>query len=317
MNKRPTWGIIGAGHIAYQIADALIELNAQIRGVAARTQASAQKFAARYPGCRATSDVQQLLNDSDLDVVYIAGPNHLHLPHALAAINHGKGVLIEKPFALDSIEAEQIIAAARRAKVFCMEAMWTRFIPAIGAIKTELDAGAIGTVFGFEASFGHRTSPLQSPRLYDREMGGGSLLDLGVYLVSLGQYLFGTPHRQSASLAAYNEDTDLDTEASITCAYPGNILASYQSSIRNALPCSAIIRGELGNIEIPSPIYSPQRFKLITHPAASTIKLPAWMTGIPFSRSGLQIIKHKFSQCSPLGQRPIILNLKVLAIDIN
>ena len=135
MKKRPTWGIIGAGHIAYQIADALIELNAQIRGVAARTQASAQKFAARYPGCRATRDVQQLLNDSDLDVVYIASPNHLHLPHALAAINHGKGVLIEKPFALDSIEAEQIIAAARRAKVFCMEAMWTRFIRPLARLK--------------------------------------------------------------------------------------------------------------------------------------------------------------------------------------
>ena len=90
MNKRPTWGIIGAGHIAYQIADALIEINAQIRSVAARTPVSAQ-VCRPLSGMSGTRDVQQLLNDSDLDVVYIASPNHLHLPHALAAINHGKG----------------------------------------------------------------------------------------------------------------------------------------------------------------------------------------------------------------------------------
>ena len=193
--------------------------------------------------------------------------------------------------------------------------MWTRFIPAIGAVKTELDAGAIRTVFGFEASFGHRTSPLQSPRLYDREMGGGSLLD-GVYLVSLGQYLFGTPHRQSALLLRTTRTPTRHRSIHylrLPRKYPRFLSEQYSQ----ALPCSAIIRGELGNIEIPSPIYSPQRFKLITHPAASTIKLPAWMTGIPFSRSGLQIIKHKIQPMLSARTKTYILNLKVLAIDIN
>jgi predicted dehydrogenase len=189
------WGIIGLGRIAALFADALAGTpGARLGAVCSRRLDKAKRFAAAAGGgANAFSDVDTMLRAGGIDAVYVASPNTLHLPHALAAIAAGKAVLCEKPLAGTAAEARQMAEAAQAAGVFFMEAMWTRFLPAVVEARRLVGSGAIGDVRDVHADLSFRQPYRADSRFYNPVLGGGALLDLGVYGLSLAIHFAGRP----------------------------------------------------------------------------------------------------------------------------
>jgi predicted dehydrogenase len=198
----------------------------------------------------------RLVADPDVDVVYVATPNGLHREHALLAIDAGKPVLVEKPFALDAAEAREIAGAARRRKVFCMEGAWMRFSPALREGLALARSGALGEVRLVSAQLGFPYTPDPSSRLF-APPGGGALLDLGVYPLSLCQALLGRPSRVTA--AAATGPTGVDEQVSVLLEYAGGGQALVAASLRAELDNAAAIRGTAGSVAIAAPLYFPHR----------------------------------------------------------
>ena len=190
------WGILGTGRVAGRFAQALRELDdARLLAAGSRRLATAEAFARHHGVERAYGSYAQLAADPDLDIVYVASPHALHREHSLLCLEAGRAVLCEKPFALNATEAREVIASARSRGLFCMEAMWTRFLPAMRRLTELVDAGAIGELRMVTAQLGFPSEPDPSSRLFDPALGGGALLDLGVYPLALASQLLGRPGR--------------------------------------------------------------------------------------------------------------------------
>ena len=208
--------------------------DATLLAVASRSTERAEAFAAEHGVERAYGSYPAIMADPDVDVIYISTPHPQHLQVALAAIAAGKAVLVEKTFTATVAGAEQLVDAARTAGVFAMEAMWTRFQPAIVEARRLIDEGAIGEVRHVQADLGVDRPYDPTDRLFDPAQGGGALLDLGVYVVSFAQYFLGVPDRVEVvgSLAP----TGVDAEAGLLLAYADGKAASLLISLRGASP---------------------------------------------------------------------------------
>jgi predicted dehydrogenase len=273
------WGIIGPGRIASRvIKDIPYVAGAEAVAVASRSTERAQGFASEHGLRRACGSYHEILNDEDVDVVYIATPHPQHHAIALAAISAGKAALVEKTFTATVAGAEEIIAAARQRHVFVMEAMWTRFQPAIVAARALIAEGAIGEVRQLQADLGVDRPYNPADRLFDPAQGGGAMLDLGVYVVSFAQYFLGTPDRieVSGSLAP----TGVDAEAGLLLGYDDGRVATLLISLRHHTPGAARIQGTNGWIEVPPRFHHPHR--IVLHRRArepETISRPPLGTG--------------------------------------
>jgi predicted dehydrogenase len=255
------WGILGPGRIASQvIKDFRYVAGAEALAVASRSIERAEAFASDHGLARAYGSYHDILADPDVAAVYIATPHPQHHAIALAAIDAGKAVLVEKTFTATVEGAEQIVDAARRHQVFAMEAMWTRFQPAIVAARALVDDGAIGEVRQVQADLGVDRPYDPADRLYDPAQGGGAMLDLGVYVVSFAQYFLGTPDRiaVSGSLAA----TGVDAEAGLLLGYDDGRVATLLISLKHHTPGAARIQGTKGWIDVPPRFHHPHRIVL-------------------------------------------------------
>ncbi len=272
------WGIIGLGQIALRFAGALLSRSdATIAAVCSRSADKAQGFA-QACGATAFTDLAAMLN-AGIDIVYIASPHSLHCQHAVACLAAGKAVLIEKPIAATLQDAEVIADAARRSGRFAMEAMWTRFVPAVVEAKRLVDAGAIGKVTGFEASlsFPHAYDPQN--RLFDPALGGGSLLDLGVYPISLALHFLGEPQAVTGMTVAAPNGVDLQAGIMMRHAQENTDAAMSRLSCGFDAEGSndAVIIGTTGRIRLQRPLYAPAAL-IVSRPAgplAATAIVPA------------------------------------------
>lgn len=261
MSNPVRWGIWGTGGIARQVAaDFPLTKNSQLRAVASRSLDRAQRFANEFGVIGAYQGLDRLLADRDIDVVYIATPHRCHAPDALACLRAGKPVLCEKPFTLNLAEAEQVVAAARAHNLFCMEAMWTRFFPAVIAIKRLIAQGAIGNIRLIQGNFGYVASPGHDVLAQPVELGGGALLDIGVYPVSLAHHLLGEPGSMQG--AAVLTPGLADEQSVYQLAWPNGALAYLASTLRAETPNDFLIAGDLGVLHIPEPLFRPHRFTL-------------------------------------------------------
>ncbi|MFJ4175515.1 Gfo/Idh/MocA family protein [Microbacterium sp. NPDC089696] len=239
------WGVLGPGGIASDFTASLHDHTDQrVVAVGSRSAERSARFAAEHGVDRSHTSYEALLADPGVDIVYIATPNNLHRDHALAAIAAGKHVLIEKPIAMDGAQAGEIAVAARAAGVFAMEAMWTRFQPKSTVIARLLADGALGDVTYASATLGSRF-PQDVQRIWDPQLGGGSLLDLGAYSVWWTQFALGTPTAVSAvgSLGV----TGVDTQAVISLAYPSAQGVSVSGALAT-LDNTGVIAGSEGRI---------------------------------------------------------------------
>ncbi|MEU9456644.1 Gfo/Idh/MocA family oxidoreductase [Streptomyces sp. NPDC048277] len=270
------WGIAGTGTIAKGFADALGRLrDAHLVAVGSRSRKTADEFGEKYgiaPAHRHAS-YEDLAVDDSVDIVYVASPHSHHHEHTLLFLNAGRPVLCEKAFALDAVQAAEMIAVARERRLFLMEAMWSRFLPAYVKVRELLAESAIGEVQSVEADFGFRLPANPTHRLFNRALGGGALLDLGVYPISLASMVLGTPER----ITAYSKlgATGVDEHTAILSGNGNGAVALAQCSLRATLGCTARITGTEGHIELPFMMHCPDELTIQVRSTTERLSLPA------------------------------------------
>lgn len=258
------WGILGTGAIAHQFVEDLRTLpQAVLHSVHSRTYDKAENFADTYGFAFNHKELSAFLEDPDLDVVYIATPNHLHCEQAVQCLEAGKHTLVEKPMALNVEEAKRIAEAAKKSGKFCMEAMWSRFMPVYQEVKKLLQENAIGDIKLFSGELCQPMAYHPDRFRFDLAKGGGSLMDVGVYPLSMALMLLGKPERVEG--VCRKGESGVDTTERISLYYDNGAIADIRASFDCKLANGIWIGGDQGAIEIPGPIYRPNRYYLETY----------------------------------------------------
>lgn len=249
MERIFNWGIIGMGKIARKFADDLRRLpNARLQAVASASPERARAFAQDYGVPHAYGSYEEILGCPGLDVVYVATPHMLHFSNTMMCLTEKIPVLCEKPFAMNGHEAHRMVDLARRNQTFLMEALWTRFIPSMEYATALIAQGEIGEVHTIKADFGFKTPHDPDSRVFNKTLGGGSLLDIGIYPAMLALSIFGKPAEQDVLAAATFTDTAVDESCMFTFRYPGKRLAFGHSTVAADTPVEAAIYGTEGAI---------------------------------------------------------------------
>lgn len=278
------WGILGTGWIAAQFARDLQRLpTAKLAGVASRSRQNAEKFAQAFPECQAYSSYADLTAATDIDVVYVATPHVRHYDECLLALKAGKPVLCEKPFMMNRSEAEEIFAIAQSNNLFCMEAMWMRFIPLVQTVRRRVQQGELGQIRYITADFGYPVGFDAQNRLFNRELGGGTLLDRGCYPISLAIYLLGKPD-QVAGFAHIGE-SGVDEQCSMLLQYDNGAFAQLASTVQTYGTNQAVIAGTQGQITIQAPFYYPEKIVVQRFPDTMQMVAPP-KGGLPTDAKG-------------------------------
>ncbi|MGY4859566.1 Gfo/Idh/MocA family protein [Cryobacterium sp. AP23] len=256
------WGILATGGIAHQFAGDLVKNGFTVQAVGSRSQAGADAFAAEFGIPTAHPSYEALAADPDVDIIYVATPHPFHVAHATLALEAGKHVLVEKPLTVNAGEARLLVALAESKNLLLLEAMWTRFLPHMARIREILAAGSLGDVRSLIADHTQDLPDDPSHRINDLALGGGALLDLGIYPVSFASALFGQPETVLAS--ATFKDTGADAQIATIFRYAGGQIASLISASDAKGPNTASILGTEGRIDIDAVWYSPTTFRVYT-----------------------------------------------------
>ena len=257
-SDRLAWGVVGTGDISHAVCSDLVRLGtATVRAVCSRDVARADAFGAAYGAERVYGDLDRMLADEGVDIVYIGTPHATHHPIALAALRAGKHVLIEKPIGIDADEARAVADAARRSGRFVMEAMWMKFAPAYRELVRSVEGGAIGQVRSIRASFGLPFDSAGSTR-WSTARASSTLLDQGIYPVTLALDLLGAPSRILSHRTVRADGVDLTTRA--TFEYSGGRFADLSASMVEYIDPTASVSGTDGWVDVPAPFWATTGF---------------------------------------------------------
>ncbi|NCZ58052.1 MAG: gfo/Idh/MocA family oxidoreductase [Actinobacteria bacterium] len=253
------WGLIGTGGIARAFARDLTRTSGHtIAAVGSRTLAKATEFAQQSGGIPYGS--YEELVAADIDAVYVATPHPMHAPNTILALNHGKPVLCEKPFAVNARESASMIAAARSNNLLLVEAMWSRFLPHYRKLRELVEQGDLGEIISISADHGQNLPLPKYYRLHAPELAGGALLDLGIYPISFAYYLLGKP--QSVVAKAEFTPTGVDSQTSMIFRYDTGAHANLTTTLLAKTPCTATVVGTKGTIFIDGDFYTPTSMRL-------------------------------------------------------
>ncbi|MEA3357282.1 MAG: Gfo/Idh/MocA family oxidoreductase [Patescibacteria group bacterium] len=259
--KRIRWGIIGTGNIANQFAAGLLSLSdAQIVAIGSRDKNKSESFGARFGIPYRHASYMDLAHNPNVDVVYIATPSSCHKENIRLCLNAGKAVLCEKPFTISANEAAEVIAISREKSRFLMEAMSMRFTPALAKVLELLASGIIGEVRMIKSDFGYKPNCSQQSRLFDLALGGGALLDLGIYPLSLGHMILGKPSK--VTCVSCLGRTGVDELSAVLLGYEGGQIALFSCSLCTYIRQETLIIGTEGDIKIHPPFNLPIRITL-------------------------------------------------------
>ena len=253
------FGILSTGNIAHRFAHDLALMNdVEIAAVGSRNLSSAQAYAQELSVPRAYGSYEEVAADPDVDIVYIGTPHVFHKENTVMCLKAGKPVLCEKAFAMNAAEAGAMIDMARDKGAFLMEAMWSRFFPVWVKVRELLAEGRIGEVRSIDADFGFAANPDPESRVFKRELGGGALLDIGIYPVSLALMVFGREPDGIASVVDMGT-TGVDEEEGIVLDFGDGRHAVINCSLRVNMETAAAIYGTKGYIRIPRKFFKPER----------------------------------------------------------
>ena len=256
MNKKIRWGILGAGRIAQKFAsDLKLVDDTELFAIASRGKANTEVFAGLYPSALQYHSYEALVQNPDVDVIYIATPHGLHYEHAMLCLQHGKAVLCEKAFALNAQQAKEMIAAANAHRVFLMEALWSKFTPQWQKMIEIIRSGQLGEIKNVLINFGFIPQAPVADRLYNPALGGGTLLDIGVYNVFYALSALGKPDHIEASMTP--ADTGVDEQCAVLFRYNNGAIAQLFSSYSTHLATEADISGNKGRIRLTHRFYTP------------------------------------------------------------
>ncbi|MDZ8199885.1 Gfo/Idh/MocA family oxidoreductase [Microbacterium sp. SSW1-59] len=263
------WGILATGGIAHSFARDLRTAGLDLQAVGSRRPEAARAFAEEFSIPRAHASYEELVADPDVDILYVATPHPMHAENALLALEHGKHVLVEKPFTLTGAEAVAVRDAARARGLLAMEAMWTRYLPHMIRVHEIIAAGTLGEIRAVFADHTQRISADPGHRLNALELGGGALLDLGIYPVSFAWDVLGAP--ESVKATARLGDTGADTEVATMFTHASGAVSTTLSASRSAGPNTAHIVGTEARIDIDRVWYTPTSFR-VTGPDGAVIE---------------------------------------------
>jgi predicted dehydrogenase len=245
------WGIVGIGSIARSFAkDFKYSTGGQLVAAASRSIGKAQQFCDEFGLNKAYGSYEELFRDSDIDVVYIATPHHLHFQNSSDALLAGKAVLCEKPITTSAEDCEKLVKIAKSCDQYLMEAMWTYFLPPIQKAIEWIDQGRIGSLKNIKADFAFKAPVDPEGRMYNPEFAGGALLDIGIYPIALS-WLIMKQSPQKMTVFSKKAMTGVDLEETMIFEYPNAILANLSASIALKMPWEALIAGTDGYIRIP------------------------------------------------------------------
>jgi predicted dehydrogenase len=256
------WGILGTGGIARAFAKDLSYLQGhRVAAVGSRTSASAAEFASEFPGATGYGSYEELVA-ADVDAVYVATPHTFHAENSLLALNAGKPVLCEKPFTINAKEARAVIDRAHELKLPLLEAIWTRFLPHIQQVREIIKSGVLGEIHTVIADHGQFLPEEIAPRLWRPELGGGALLDLGIYPITLAHLVLGAP--QSFTVSATLTDEKVDNQISMIFDYPQGAQALLSATMLNRTAISGVISGSKARLEMDGFFFVPTTMRLIS-----------------------------------------------------
>lgn len=252
------WGILGTGSIAKQFARGLTSVDdARLVAVGSRAAETADAFGDEFDVAHRHATYEALVADDEVDAIYVSTPHPFHKDNSILCLTHGKAVLCEKPFTVNATEAAALIDVARQEKVFLMEAMWTRYLPAVVRLRELLAEGAIGQVRVVQADFGFRTGVNPAGRLFNLALGGGALLDVGIYSLSFAAMILGADPTQVVSTADIGE-TGVDEQSAFLLRYEGGELAVLSCAVRTSTAVEVKIFGTDGSISVGSPFFKTE-----------------------------------------------------------
>ncbi|WP_028872721.1 Gfo/Idh/MocA family protein [Psychroserpens burtonensis] len=268
-HKTINWGIIGLGKIAHKFAQDLLHIeDAQLYAVASRNQDKANAFALTYSAKIAFGDYESLVKDPNIDAVYIATPHVFHHEHSILCLTHKKAVLCEKPFAMNLSEVDDMIATAKANHTLLMEAMWTYFLPHYQFVLQHIKDETFGKVLTIEADFGFKPEIDMTSRVFNKSLGGGSLLDIGIYPIFAALYTLGAPIHIESKATFF--DNDVDSSCLMLFSYDNGVEARLKSTLLQNTPTEAIFYCEYGTIKINSRFQEPSNVTLISEGKEST-----------------------------------------------
>jgi len=255
------WGILATGGIAHAFASDLRTAGRDLVAVGSRSAGGAERFAEEFGIPRAHASYEDLVADPDVDIVYVSTPHPFHADNAILALEAGKHVLVEKPFTLNQAEAERVRDVAAAQGLLAMEAMWTRYLPHMVRIRELVAEGALGEIRSLFADHTQRISTDPRHRLNALELGGGALLDLGIYPISFTWDILGAP--QTIAAAAHMAETGADADVATVFTHASGAVSTSVSGSRAAGPNTAHIVGTEARIDIDRVWYTPTSFRLI------------------------------------------------------
>jgi predicted dehydrogenase len=256
------WGIMGPGKIARKFAQDLREVpHVELYAVASRNKGRAGAFAREYNAVKAFGSYEALAQDPEVDAVYIATPHALHREYSLLCLNHKKAVLCEKPLAMDAAQVEEMIAASKAHKVLLMEAMWTAFLPHFQAAMQKVREGVLGEILSIEADFGFYAPFNPVSRLFNKQLGGGSLLDIGIYPLFLSLSALGRPLHVDARATFF--ENGADSSCHITLLYDHYAKARLLSTLLKETPTVAVITGSEGTLKFHPRFHESSSFTIV------------------------------------------------------
>jgi predicted dehydrogenase len=289
------WGILGPGGIAKAFAEDLKKLDGHsIAAVGSRTLSNAQSFANTFGGT-AYGSYEELVADPQVDAIYVATPHPAHKENVILALNAGKPVLCEKPFAVNATEAQQMVDAANKNGVALMEAMWARFLPHYAQVREIIQSGVLGKIHTIQADHGQRLADQNIPRLVEPALAGGALLDLGIYPVSFAHMILGNPSKITSS--AVLTDKGVDAQTSMIFDYASGAQAVLNTTMIEQTPCRAVVAGLHGWLEIDRTFYNPASMRVVLNDGATT-EYPSSYIG-----HGLREQAEVFKQLVTSGQQ--------------
>lgn len=250
------WGILGSGRIARKFASDLKYVNdSELIAIGSRSREAAEAFAAEFPVKHKHDSYEALVNNKEVDVIYIATPHNLHYENTILCLNNNKAVLCEKPFAMNSQQTKEMIRIAKEKKVFLMEALWTKFMPHYNKVLEMVRNGDIGEMKSVLVNFGFKPMPPVPQRLFDPALGGGTIMDIGIYNVFIALSFLGNPDSIEATMTP--SSTGVDEQCAVLFKYKNGSIAQLFSSFASDLATEADIAGNKGRLKLTTRFYEP------------------------------------------------------------
>lgn len=307
------WGILGPGRIAHEFARGLQVIDdAKLYAVASSKIERAREFADQYGGAKTYNTYEALVNDPEVDGVYIATPHRFHFENAMLALNAGKPVLCEKPLTVNAGETKKLIEASKKNKVFLMEALWSRYLPIYTVVREWLDKKEIGDISLMIGTFGFNAPKEKDDRWQNPELAGGTLLDMGIYPIAISQWVMKSQPKSFVSMAHIGQ-TGVDELTTFALKYENDVISQSHSSFMSNHVNDFLIYGSKGTIRIHPNFWGSTKATLITDGQEFTVSRPLRAGGFEYqTEEAMRCIRAGLLESPGMSHADTLANMELM-----